>query len=216
MFLERFAVFTLQIRAKLLELYNYVLQEADSQLGQIFFTCCLFLLSGLLFFVWVSSYPLWFQISFTIIYLIASLFCISALYFILKRKRIKTSSDGMEVYTFDDRESEKFQHFKLKAIPLTALQKQDLFNALSQQYINGSYRSFQSLTYLEPISTTERLEWKDVSPKNPKQANRQTLLEFLSQLMIGFENLENYQIKELVEHYFILKNIRRHHPNLIF
>ena len=59
---------------------------------------------------------------------------------------------------------------------------------------------------LEPISIKERLEWKDLSPKGPKQVNRQTLLEFLSHLLAGFENLENNQILELVDHYFILIN----------
>ncbi|WP_189602971.1 hypothetical protein [Salinimicrobium marinum] len=73
-------------------------------------------------------------------------------------------------------------------------------------YLDGTFQSFQSLILLEPISSRSRLIWKDLSPKRYKQVNRQTLLEFLSQLMIGFENLENHQIKELVDHYFILRN----------
>jgi len=42
--------------------------------------------------------------------------------------------------------------------------------------------------------------------KKALQVNRQTLLEFLSNLFIGFESLNNHQMVGFVEHYFILKN----------
>ena len=206
MFLERIAVFTLQVRAKLLTLINYLLRETDSQLGQIFFTCCLIFLTSLLIYTWTMAYGLWFKICFTIIYLVSFLCCISAIHFILKRKRIRTSSNALEVYTLNDDTLGIIQQFNLKAIALTNVQADAVFKAFSVKYLDGTFKSFHSLIHLKPVSSRERLVWKDLSPKRAKQVNRQTLLEFLSQLMIGFENLENNQIKKLVDHYFILKN----------
>lgn len=206
MFLERFAVYTLQVRAKLLYFFNYLLRETDSQVGQIFFTCCFFFLTGLLWFVWTTTYPLWFKIGFTTIYLVSSLFCISVIYFILKRKRIRTSSNTMEVYTLLDPRVESFQHLNLKCIPLTEVQAKAIFNAFAGKYLHGNFQSFQSLVQLKHVSYRNRLVWKDFSPKKPQQVNRQTLLEFLSHLLIGFENLDNHQMILLVEHYFTLQN----------
>ena len=206
MVLERFAVFTLQVSAKLLEFYHYLLRETESQLGQIFFTCCFFFLTGLLWYVWIMEYPLWFKIGFTPIYLASALFCISAMYFILKRKRIRTSSNTMEVYTLNDPGAEKIQDLNLTSIALTQVQASGIFNEFSEKYLHGKYQSFQSLILLKPVSSRNRLVWKDLSPKRPKQVNRQTLLEFLSHLMSGFENLDNHQMIQLADHYFILKN----------
>lgn len=132
--------------------------------------------------------------------------CASAIYFLLHRKRIRNNSGAFEVYSLDNIRHEKFQHLQIKAIPLTQEQSNSIFNAFLEKYIHGNHQCFQFLVLLQPISAEERLEWKDLSPKRPKHVNRQTLLEFLSQLMIGFENLENNQIIELVEYYFILKN----------
>ncbi|MDT0642266.1 hypothetical protein RM553_05410 [Zunongwangia sp. F363] len=120
----------------------------------------------------------------------------------------------MEVYIHNDHEVEKLPHLNLKAIPLTTLQKKHIFEAFSLNFLSGSYQSFQSLVLLNPISEKDRLEWKDASPKRPKQVNRQSLLEFLSQLMIGFENLENHQMMEYVNYYFILKNSEGNNQNL--
>ncbi len=206
MVLERFAVFTLRVSAKLLEFYKYLLRETDSQLGQIFFTCCFFILTGLLWYVWTIAYPLWFKIGFTALYLISALFCISTIYFILKRKRIRTSSNTMEVYTLVDPGAEKFQHFNLTSIALTQVQASAIFNEFSGKYLHGKYQSFQSLLLLKPVSYGNRLVWKDLSPKSTKQVNRQTLLEFLSHMLIGFETLDNHQMIQLADHYFILKN----------
>jgi hypothetical protein len=206
MVLERFAIFTLQLRAKLLEFYKYLLRETESQLGQIFFTCSLFVLTGLLWYVWTIAYPLWYKIGFTALYLISALFCISAMYFILKRKRIRTSSNTMEVYTLVDPGAEKFQNSNLTSIALTQVQTSGIFNEFSGKYLHGNYHSFQSLILLKPVSNRNRLVWKDLSPNRPKQVNRQTLLEFLSHLIGGFENLDNHQMIQLVDQYFILKN----------
>jgi len=206
MVLERFAVFTLQVRAKLLEFYKYLHRETESQLGQIFFTCCFFFLTGLLWYVWTISYSLWFKLGFTALYLVSALFCVSAMYFILKRKRIRISSNTMEVYTLVDPGAEKFQNSNLSSISLTQVQASGIFNEFSGKYLHGNYQSFQSLILLKPVSNENRLVWKDLSPKRPKQVNRQTLLEFLSHLIIGFENLDNHQMIQLADHYFILKN----------
>ncbi|HEY9184190.1 MAG TPA: hypothetical protein VIM94_02585 [Salegentibacter sp.] len=204
MFLERFAVFTLRLRAKLLDFYDYLLRETDSQLGQIFFTSCFILLTGLLFYIWITPYSLWFKFSFTVIYLLSALFCISGIYFIIKRKRIR--SNTLEVYTLNDNEPVRFQQFNLNSIPLTEIQANAVFKAFSGKYLTGDYKSFESLILMEPVPARDRLEWKDLSPKRPKQVNRQTLLEFLSHLIIGFENLDNHQMILFVKHYFTLKN----------
>jgi hypothetical protein len=206
MFLERFAVFTLRLRAKLLDFFTYLLRETDSQLGQIFFTSCFILLTGLLFYIWIASYSLWFKVSFTVVYLLSALFCISGIYFILTRKRIRKRSNTLEVYTANDPEIEKIKQLDLKPIPLSQGQTNAVFKAFSGKYLTGDYKSFQSLILMEPVPARSRLEWKDLSPKRPKQVNRQTLLEFLSHLIIGFENLDNHRMILFVEHYFILKN----------
>lgn len=206
MFLERIAVFTLQVRAKLLGFFNFLLRETDSQIGQIFFVCCLFFLTGLLFYVWAIPSTMGLKISFSVIYILSFLLCVSAIHFIIKRKRIRNKSNKMEVYTLYSPEQSKFLYLNLKSIPLTESQADAVFKAFSWRYLNGTFQSFQSLIKLKPITNKERMEWKDPSPKSPKQVNRQSLLEFLSNLLEGFENLENYQIIELVEDYFILKN----------
>ena len=203
MIFERFAVFTLQISAKLVNIYKYLLRETESQLGQIFFTCCFFLLTGILWYAWSVEYPFWFKIGYTSIYLVSALFCFSAIYFILKQKRIRTGSNTVEVYTLGDPGVEKFQ---LTSIPLTKIQTSGIFNEFSGKYLHGNYHSFQSLILLKSVSNRNRLIWKDLSPNRPKQVNRQTLLEFLSHMLIGFENLDNYQMIQLADHYFILKN----------
>jgi hypothetical protein len=112
----------------------------------------------------------------------------------------------MEVYTLNDPGAEKFQHFNLTSIALTQVQASAIFNEFSGKYLHGKHQSFQSLILLKPVSNRNRLVWKDLSPKRPKQVNRQTLLEFLSHLISGFENLDNHQMIQLADHYFILKN----------
>ena len=206
MFLERIAIFTLQLRAKTIAFLNSLLQETDSQLGQLFLTCFLLFASLVLFYVWRSPFPFWIKIGSSIIFVLCALLAAAAIYFHINNKRIRHTPKGMEVYTFINHESKKLQDLRLKAIALTTLQKEQIFNAFSGNYLNGDYRSFESLLLLQPVSSAERLEWKDSAPKRPKQVNRQTLLEFLSQLIMGFENLENHQIKEFVDQYFILQN----------
>ncbi len=206
MFLERIAIFTLQVRAKLQTLIKFLLRETDSQVGQIFFTCCLFFLTGLLIYTWLVPSALWVKLSFSFIYILSLLLIVTAIHFILQRKRIRKNINVMEVYIVSDQEQENFQKLHLNSIALTEVQAKAIFTDLSVKYISGTYKSFQSLILLKAVPFKERLIWKDLSPKGPKQVNRQTLLEFLSNLLAGFENLENHQIMELVNHYFILRN----------
>ncbi len=206
MFLERIAIFTLQLRAKAIAFLNSLLRETNSQLGQLFLTCFLLFASLVLFYVWMNPFPFWIKIGSSIIFVICGLLAAAAIYFHINNKRIRHTSKGMEVYTFINHESKKLQDLNLEAIQLTTDQKEHIFKAFSQNYLNGRYQSFTSLLLLQSISKKQRLEWKHSSAKRPKLVNRQTLLEFLSQLIPGFENLENHQMIELVDQYFILKN----------
>ncbi len=206
MFLERIAIFTLQVREKMETFLNSLIRETNSQIGQIFFVCCLLFLTGLLFYAWAIPSALWIKILSSLIYISSSLLCISAIHFITKRKRIRKNSNALEVYTLPKDESKKFDHLNLQTIPLTEVQATNVFEAFSEKHWSGDYKAFQALTQLQPVSQIKRLVWTDSSPKLPKQVNRQTLLEFLSQLLTGFENLENQQMIELANYYFVLKN----------
>lgn len=206
MFLERIAIFTLQVREKLNAFLNSLLKETDSQIGQLFFFCSLIILTAILIYAWMSPLIFCIQLGYSVVYIFCFLFCISGIHFIIERKRIKHTSNGMEVYTLTEIELEKFHTLNLRAIPLTEIQAQIIFNAFSEKHFTGTYESFKALTNLKPITKNNRLQWSDFSPKRPKQVNRQTLLEFLSQLLIGFENLKNQHMLELANHYFVLKN----------
>ena len=206
MFLERVAIFTLQLRAKAIAFLNSLLHETDSQLGQLFLTCFLIFASLVLFYTWRNPFPLWIKLGYSFVYMLCAILTAAAIYFHVFNKRIRHTSKGMEVYTFINHESKKLQDLNLEAIQLTTAQKEHIFKAFSRNYLNGHYQSFQSLLLLQPISKKQRLEWRHCSAKRPKLVNRQTLLEFLSQLIPGFENLENHQMIELVDQYFILKN----------
>jgi len=128
------------------------------------------------------------------------------MYFHITKKRVRKNSDTLEVFNLAEDEIKKFDHLNLVSIPLTEVQASKIFKAFSEKYWNGDFQAFQSLTQLTPVAPIKRLVWKDSSPKLPKQVNRQTLLEFLSQLLTGFENLENQQMIELANYYFVLKN----------
>ncbi|MDT0644205.1 hypothetical protein RM553_15315 [Zunongwangia sp. F363] len=206
MFFERVAIFTLQLRAKLAAFSKYMLRETNSQFVHLVLTCIFSFATMVLLYVWIIHFPLWLQLGYSAIYILIGILCATIFYFHITNKKIRINPDGMEVVTSEKYESRKFQQLNLKAIPLTPLQKKHIFDAFYLNYLKGSYQSFQCLVLLNPISEKDRLKWKDASPKRPKQVNRQTLLEFLSQLMIGFENLENQQIMEFVNYYFVLQN----------
>jgi hypothetical protein len=206
MFLERIAIFSLQAKEKLETFLNSLIRETNSRIGPLLFLGCLLLLTLVLYYVWINPYALWVKILFSIIYLLCLLFCTSIVYFHIKKKRTRKISNAFEVYTLTDDESKKFNHPDLNAIPLTESQRVKVFKAFSEKHLSGDYQTFQAFTQLKPIPLLKRLAWIDSSHKLPKQVNRQTLLEFLSQLLVGFENLENQQMKELVNYYFVLKN----------
>ncbi|WP_155827733.1 hypothetical protein [Gillisia sp. JM1] len=125
------------------------------------------------------------------------------MYFHITQKRVRKNSNTLEVFSLAEDEIKKFD---LNAIPLNEVQVNNIFKAFSENHLSGDYQTFQAFIQLKPVSRLKRLVWKDSSNKLPKQVNRQTLLEFLSQILEGFENLENQQMKELTNYYFILKN----------
>ncbi|WP_373055815.1 hypothetical protein [Zunongwangia sp. H14] len=206
MFFERVAIFTLQLRAKLAAFFKFMLREIDSQFVHLIITCILSFATLVLLYVWILYFPLWIQLGYSVSYIMIVIICATIYYFHITNKKVRINPEGMEVVTSENHESRKFQQLNLKAIPLTPLQKKHIFDAFSTNYFSGNFKSFQCLILLKPLSANNRLEWKDASPKRPKQVNRQTLLEFLSQLMIGFENLENQQMMEFVNYYFVLQN----------
>jgi hypothetical protein len=125
------------------------------------------------------------------------------MYFHITQKRVRRNSNTLEVFSLAEDEIKKFD---LNAIPLDEVQVNNIFKAFSENHLSGDYQTFQAFIQLKPVSRLKRLVWKDSSYKLPKQVNRQTLLEFLSQILVGFENLENQQMIELTNYYFILKN----------
>lgn len=206
MFLERVAVFTLQVREKIRSFLNSLLQETGSQLVQILITCFLVILTALLYYVWITPAPLWVKISYSFIYVLCVLFSATVIHFHMSGRRIRKISNGMEVYSLNEEGLKNSQYRNIKVIELTEVQAEKLFREFSKQYLNGSYQSFRALTALKSIPPNKRLIWIDTSPKRPKEVNRQSLLEFLNQLFIDFKMLENQQMMELTRHYFVLKN----------
>ena len=125
---------------------------------------------------------------------------------ISNEKRVRKNSNTLEVYNISDREGFENSHsHNIEVITLTEVQAEKLFREFSKQYFTGSYQSFRALSKLKPIPPEKRLIWIDTSPKRPKEVNRQSLLEFLNQLLIDFKKLENQQMIDLAQHYFILK-----------
>jgi len=206
MFLERFAIFTLQLRAKLKTFLISLIRDTNSQIGPLLFLGCIFFLTLALYYVWIFSPSLWIKLIFSIIYLLCFLFCISAIYFHLKQKGVRNKLDKLEVFNIRKGGSEYSHAQNIKVITLTEVQAEKLFREFSKQCFTGSYQSFRALSKLKPLPPEERLIWIDTSPKRPKEVNRQSLLEFLNQLMIDFKKLENQQMIDLAKHYFILKN----------
>lgn len=203
MFLERIAIFSLQAKEKLETFLNSLIRETNSQIGPLLFLGCVLLLTMLLYYVWITPYAFWAQMLFTFIYILCLLICASIIYFHITQKRVRKNSNTLEVFSLVEDEIKKFN---LKAIPLNEIQINNIFKAFSENHLSGDYQSFQAFIQLKPVSQLKRLVWKDSSNKLPKQVNRQILLEFLSQLLVGFENLENQQMIELTNYYFILKN----------
>ena len=206
MFLERFAIFTLQLRAKLKTFLISLIRDTNSQIGPLLFLGYIFLLTLALYYVWIFSSSLWIKLIFSIIYLLSFLFCISAIYFHLKRKGVRNKLNKLEVFNISEEGSEYSHAQNIEVITLTEFQAKKLFREFSKQYFTGSYQSFRALSKLKPIPPEERLIWIDTSSKRPKEVNRQSLLEFLNQLLIDFKKLENQQMIDLAQHYFILKN----------
>lgn len=206
MFLERIAIFTLELKEKLETFFKFLIRETNSQIAPLLFFGCLLVLSFTLFYVWIFPFPLWTRVLFSLTYFLCLLFAIAVLHFHLTKKRIRKKTDSFEVYRLDEVDLKSFEHLPLKAIPLSEVQVSKIFKAFSEKYWIGDLQVFLSLIQLQSVSQNKKLVWTDTGPKLTKQVNRQTLLEFLSQLFTGFENLENQQMIELVTYYFILKD----------
>ena len=141
MFLERFAIFTLQLRAKLKTFLISLIRDTNSQIGPLLFLGCIFFLTLALFYVWIFSTSLWIKLIFSIIYLLCFLFCISAIYFHIKRKGVRKNSNTLEVFNINKRGSEYWHAQNIEVITLTEVQAEKLFREFSKQYFTGRYQS---------------------------------------------------------------------------
>ncbi|MCR9225897.1 MAG: hypothetical protein NXH90_00550 [Flavobacteriaceae bacterium] len=76
-----------------------------------------------------------------------------------------------------------------------------IYERFSQEgYIKTDIVAFMAFVNLKtPI---KRIIWQDKIARQPKRINRQSLIEFVSNLVIGFESLENKQIIALIDRYF--------------
>ncbi|WP_128761700.1 hypothetical protein [Leeuwenhoekiella aestuarii] len=95
---------------------------------------------------------------------------------------------------------------ELNSIVVGVDQIQRVFVLFSESYFEGDYKSFESLLLLKYLKEKPPIVWIDQNPNNPTKINRQTLLEFLSQVFFGFENLTNLKIVEFTNYYFIIKD----------
>lgn len=209
MIFERIGIFIIKVRDLGTKLRYTGGKAINSQLAQIFFSSILIILTVLLFSIWSisgSKYPLVLKIIFTVIYFFAISVYSTGLYFFLSKKHIRNVDGKLTVEHLERNSISNSDFGAIQAIALTDEQIKNLFNSFSGNFLSGNIQSFRRLIHLKTVEAGDRLEWIDGIPKNPKQVNRQTLLEFLSQLFQGFENLNNHQIIFFVEHYFTLKD----------
>lgn len=189
-FFKHLAKFFLRIDSIIKNGLASLLLALNSQLVALFFTILLGVMTILLIWSWAES-TIWMRIVFVLLFLIVFLFSASALYFFIQRERrpkAKNISNFDTVQVITDNE---------------AAQK-NLFNSFSGTHFEGNFEEFKFFLSLKHLEKSQRLIWVDTNPNNPKQINRQTLLEFLSQLFAGFENLSNKTIVDFCTAYFIL------------
>lgn len=209
MIFEKIGLFIFRTRKQATILFQLGKSSVDSQLVQILFSAVLIFLSVLLVSIWNASetvYPLLIKIIFTIVYLLCLAVYSTGLYFFLSKKHI-SNKDGQFTVIRSGKAGGQFPDFNsIRAISLTDEQINSLFLSFSEIRLKGSCSSFKNMIGLKTIDPTERLKWIDPIPRNPKQVNRQTLLEFLSQLFSGFENLENETMIRFVSYYFTIEH----------
>lgn len=166
-------------------------------LSAILITLFLLMISG-----WVSDYSITYQITNSIIYFLCVLLYGTVLYFERNRKQIIKVNNEFKVISSPTLEQEPFQSLPLKAITSSHENIEKLYQFFSRKHLSGDLDSFQKLILLDFIDSQNKLTWIDTIPKNPNQINRQTLLEFLSQIFSGFENLDNQCIRRFVASFF--------------
>ena len=208
MIFERIAIFIFRSREQTAILFQKGKNSVNSQLVQILFSAILIFLTAFLISVWSSSealYSLLIKISFTLIYLLCVAAYSTGLYFYLTKKRINNINGQLTVIHSGKAGGRVPDFTSIRAISLTDNQMNDLFLSFSESRLEGSSSSFKNLINLQAIDPAERLKWIDPIPRNPKMINRQTLLEFLSQLFSGFENLENEEMIRFISYYFVIE-----------
>ena len=209
MIFERIAIFIFRSREHTAILFQQGKNLVDSQLVQIIFSSILIFLTAFLISVWSASevlYPVLVKISFTVLYLLCLAAYSTGLYFYLSKKHISNVNGQLTVIDSGKAGIEIPDFNSIRAISMTDNQTNSLFLSFSENRLVGSSSSFENLIHLQAIDPADRLKWIDPIPRNPKQINRQTLLEFLSQLFSGFENLENEEMIRFVSYYFTIEH----------
>lgn len=202
MVFETIGIYILRTREKIkLFLYD-LLNMLRSQMGAIILSAILIVLSFLLIWVWTAQDLLWVKIIYSIVYFLCFLIYSTALYFLLTKKQIKKINSEYQVMNTHKFGHESFQFHQLSAITKSQEDIKNLYLIFSKAHLKGSHDSFVNLIFLTKTRTKNKVIWIDPISKNPNQINRQTLLEFLSQLFSGFENLDNQSIRKFVAAYF--------------
>lgn len=200
-FFESLAIFFLKTNTVIKKAFGSIINAVNSQQIQIFFTVIILFLTSLLVLAW-NNLSILGRFALAIVYGFILLFTFSTLYFFVKKKRFHQIGNKWEVL---DNFEVRHDFNNLKTIPLNEVAIRNLYMLFSEKHLEGSFQTFVQLLELGKIDRSERLEWSDKNPNNPKQINRQTLLEFLSQILTGFENLTNKSIADFCDYYFIIR-----------
>lgn len=205
-FFERLAKLFLKIDSTIKNGMTSLFSALNSQLVALFFTLVMIFMTILFIWAWVES-SIWMRIVFLLIFLTVLLFSASAVYFFVKRERVNKVKNHFNLENIPDLKN-------IRTITQNENDQRRLFDAFSETHIQGDFQSFLSLLNVERVENEGRLIWIDTSPNNPKKINRQTLLEFLSQIFIGFENLSNKSIVGFCGYYFILGDNGKDHARV--
>ncbi len=202
MVFETIGIYILRTREKIkLFLYDF-LNMLRAQMGAIILSAILIVLSFLLIWVWTAQDLLWVKIIYSIVYFLCLLIYSTALYFVHTKRQIKKIDSEYRVVNTQKFGHVSFQFHQLSAITKSQEDIKNLYLIFSKTHLNGNHDSFANMILLKKITPKNRLIWINPISKNPNRINRQTLLEFLSQLFSGFENLDNQSIRKFVAAYF--------------
>lgn len=193
------ANFFLRLETFLKKSSKLISQGIRLQQAQLFVTIILVCLTILFLLSWQNA-SIWVRFLFVFIYLLVFLFCTSVIYFFIAKKN-ESLEKNKEETSFDLK-----LYKEINSIVEGVDQIQKVFVLFSESYFDGDYKSFESLLLLKYLKEKPPIVWIDPNPNNPIKINRQTLLEFLSQVFFGFENLTNLKIVEFTNYYFIIKD----------